>query len=207
MSGQDQFYTLENPVWYVLTIILSGLIAIIVSNFQKKGESVTEAKRVFLEQRIQAHSKLFIIYSKSKIVINLKHDTNYVYHQIYKSYDTMSNWYDELLIYSAENQAFLSKNVNKQINIQNSLRKHLDYLYKVSIKSDENLIVFATKYYKDLDDILEILGKSIAQFFETELSLNYKFGSLDQKDLEATQKYLYKFSVIKDHFKSPGTIV
>lgn len=207
MSGQETFFTLENPLWYIITIIISGVIAVMVSHFQKKRETITEAKKLFLEQRLEAHSKIFKLYSESKVVINLNPNTEDVYHKIFESYNKMNDWYDELLLYSVENQVFLSKNVLKQINVQTNLRKHLEYLYKNKLETDRNLITFASKYYKDLDGLLEDLGNSIAQFFENEINLDYKFGSLEQKELKESQKILYRYSLIKDNFKNTGKII
>lgn len=205
-EGNYNFFTVENPLWYVLTLIIGGSIAFIFSSKQKRSESITEAKRTLLDKRIEKHSELFKIYSESKLVTNPTGHHDKLYFKIFESYVTMSNYYDTLLTFALENQVFLSKSVLFQINIQNNLRMHIDHVYNGDKMTDHVLKTFAIKYYKDLDDLSEPLGKAITDFFEKEISLNYKFSRLTDKELENAQKELYSYSIISNHFGEGGKI-
>jgi hypothetical protein len=200
------FFSTENPVWYILTLIIGGGIALLFSTRQKRNESITEAKKTMLDKRIEKHSELFKIYSESKIVTNPEKHSDKIYYAIFATYDDMNDYYDKLLTFTSENQVFLSKSVMFQINIQNNLRKHIDDMYKGGNMTDHILKTFAIKYYKDLDNLSEALGKAITDFFEKEISLTYKFQRLTDKELEEAQKTLYSYSVISDHFGKTGEI-
>ncbi len=206
-KGNETFFTTDNPIWYVLTLIITGLIAYIFATKQKKNESVTEAKKVFLEKRIEKHNELFKIYAKSKIVTNPTTTSTSTYHKVFETYRSMNDWYDDLLTFTAENNVYLSKSVLKEVSLQNNLRKHIDYLYNQNSMTDTQLKNFAIKYYKDLASTFDTLGKSIANFYEKEINLTYNFGVLADSDFKQTQKTLYSYSIISDNFGGSGTII
>ncbi|WP_425422242.1 hypothetical protein [Phaeodactylibacter xiamenensis] len=66
----NSFFRMDNPVWYLITIIVSGLIGLFYTHLGKRKEAKTDAKKVFLEKRIDAHQELYEIFSKAKIITN-----------------------------------------------------------------------------------------------------------------------------------------
>lgn len=202
-QGGETFFTTDNPIWYVITLVISGLVTYFITSRQKRNDTITESKKLFLERRIEKHNALYAIVGELRKVTG---DTQQrkSYHLIFKSYDSMTKWYDGLFQFAAENHPFLSSNVLEEIAMQNFLRQLIDNTYQLRSMNDEELQAFAAKYYYDLLSIFNRLREAIALFYEKEISLNYKFTRITNQQHEKIKNDLFKYSIAKDNVQEAG---
>jgi len=194
----SSFFTLENPLWYLLTLIAGGFITFFFANRQKKKDSITEAKKILLEKKIAVYDELFKQCSIGKTSSSPQTDLDKYYYRIYGTYKTMMEWYDKFLNYSSENNQFLSSDLLKEISLINNLRFRINATYKENNWSDNDLKAFAIKHHDELMTIMSRLSSAISNFYEKEMTLTHKVAHLTDKDYKSIEKRLGSYKLHLD---------
>ena len=106
-SPNNNFFKMDNPLWYVLTLIIAGYFTYLLTKKAKKEEIATEAKKLFLDKRINCHNEIYEFFFKGMLTTNISGQSTKVYYIIFNSSTELNDWFDELLNFASKNKLLL----------------------------------------------------------------------------------------------------
>lgn len=191
------FFSMDNPLWYILAIMIGSLLTILVTQITKKSEYKNEAKKIFLERRIERHEELYQILSEAQLISWMPGDK--VYYQIFESPEKMNLWFNKMINFANSNSLYFTKNVMLELIFLNNLFKQINVQINTEKYTPEQLKMFCHINYKELQEIFSNTSSVIRNYFENDISLDYKLNELNDKDHNARLNRINNLKLIKDN--------
>lgn len=191
------FFSMDNPFWYILAILIGSLLTLTITWMTKKSEYKNEAKKVFLERRIERHEELYQIVSEAQIISWMPGDK--VYFQIFESPDKMNLWVNKLIYYSNSNSLYFTKDELVELIFLSNLFKQINVQINAEKYTPEQLKMFCHVNYKELQEIFSNTSSVIMNYFENDISLDYKLNKPTDKDYDACFRRINNLKLIKDN--------
>lgn len=190
----------DSPIWNILFLVIGALLTYFLSTKQKQKDTIIEAKKAFLEKRIEAHMKLLDIIASARMTTGPSAHVTVNYFIIFKDRDTMNLWFDNVLQFMLQNKPLLSKKVIIQTVALNNGRKIIEFIRtKNKMNTEACLVNFGIKYFKDFQKIFSALEDAIQYFFEKEINLKYSFPVLSETDYNEAENFIKSLHFIKDN--------
>lgn len=194
---ESSFFSMDNPFWYLIALVFGSLLTLIISSLTRKKELVNEAKKVFLERRIERNEDLLRIFSEAQMISWLPGDRPYF--QIFESSELMNAWFDKMIRFANSNSLYFTKDILVELAFINNLFKQLNTQIKAENYNPIDLKNFCAKYYIELQEIFSNSSAKMIGFFENDLTLNYKLNQPVEKDYVNTLKRINGLKIIQEN--------
>lgn len=190
----DGVLNMESPIWHLIALVVGSLLTLFITWLAKRSEFKSQAKRLFLEKRISRIEGLYEIFSEGQLISWMPPDK--AYYQIFDSPVKISQWRNKLMVYANSNSLYFTKDILVEMVFYNNLLKQINRQIIVEDYSPEDLKLFCHKYFDEFQDIFSNTSSIIMNYFENEITINYKLNRPTEKDYKKAFMRLNKLRLI-----------